>query len=382
MFVRWVRLSQKRKHSMWRMYGWFTGLMCCGSIFGTVSWLSYMQFLVAYFTAKDRSRDSILPDAKIASDYVTVARFGAAYIVTNAAELCFLSVVKLMMLFRTMDLSVDQGDVVPGRWIDAARITMKVVTVLNAAGLCSTFVAAAFANDAARLYSLSAAAFAANVTGPDSGEHFFLLGGEKTQLCYKMIAVQEGCWIVVLLLIITSVVLVGSAFARFASDKLRGLSLAAEGDPEAISKVDDFSVERTRSESRRAAAATVIAGGRTRRKIVSTAVFVFVTFLLRASYEAIFGIANAFQNRAAECGNSDTVSVCDSACYNVYALMQIWLIYTPEFQMLVVLISSPLALLVALWGMTTDNMSKPLNKNQSSSSGKLMQERMLLQETQ
>jgi len=34
-----------------------------------------------------------------------------------------------------------------------------------------------------------------------------------------------------------------------------------------------------------------------------------------------------------------------------------------------------------LGGMTTDNMSKLLNKNQSSSSGKLMHERMLPQET-
>ena len=33
--------------------------------------------------------------------------------------------------------------------------------------------------------------------------------------------------------------------------------------------------------------------------------------------------------------------------------MQLFLLYTPELQMLVVLISSPLALLVALWGMTS-----------------------------
>jgi hypothetical protein len=47
---------------------------------------------------------------------------------------------------------------------------------------------------------------------------------------------------------------------------------------------------------------------------------------------------------------------CDASCFNVYRLMQVWLIYTPEFQLTVVLISSPLTLLVALWGMTTDRM--------------------------
>jgi len=30
-----------------------------------------------------------------------------------------------------------------------------------------------------------------------------------------------------------------------------------------------------------------------------------------------------------------------------------WMFYTPEFQLVIVLVSSPLALLVALWGMTS-----------------------------
>jgi hypothetical protein len=39
-------------------------------------------------------------------------------------------------------------------------------------------------------------------------------------------------------------------------------------------------------------------------------------------------------------------------CYNDYTHMVRWMNRTPEFQLLVVVISSPLALLVALWGMT------------------------------
>ena len=34
--------------------------------------------------------------------------------------------------------------------------------------------------------------------------------------------------------------------------------------------------------------------------------------------------------------------------------MQYWLVFTPEFQLSVVLISSPLSLIVALWGMTSE----------------------------
>ena len=44
--------------------------------------------------------------------------------------------------------------------------------------------------------------------------------------------------------------------------------------------------------------------------------------------------------------------------------MQGWLIYTPEFQLVVMLISSPLALLVALWGMTSERTLQQMESSQ------------------
>jgi hypothetical protein len=59
----------------------------------------------------------------------------------------------------------------------------------------------------------------------------------------------------------------------------------------------------------------------------------------------------------------------------VYRLVQLWLIYTPEFQLMIELISSPLALLVSLWGMTSQLM---LVLMQSSRRQKgVLQDRML-----
>jgi hypothetical protein len=43
--------------------------------------------------------------------------------------------------------------------------------------------------------------------------------------------------------------------------------------------------------------------------------------------------------------------------------MQLWLLYTPEFQLIVVLISSPLAMIVALWGMTSARMLQQMKSN-------------------
>ena len=56
--------------------------------------------------------------------------------------------------------------------------------------------------------------------------------------------------------------------------------------------------------------------------------------------------------RAKDLCSATRTPVCPEP-YNQFALMQLYLLYTPELQMLVVLISSPLALLVALWGMTS-----------------------------
>jgi hypothetical protein len=45
--------------------------------------------------------------------------------------------------------------------------------------------------------------------------------------------------------------------------------------------------------------------------------------------------------------------LCDPSCNNVFTHIQRWSARTPEFQMTIVLVSSPLTLLVALWGMTS-----------------------------
>ena len=44
---------------------------------------------------------------------------------------------------------------------------------------------------------------------------------------------------------------------------------------------------------------------------------------------------------------------CDPSCFNEFTLIQRWWARTPEFQVTVVFVSSPVALLVALWGVTS-----------------------------
>ena len=98
------------------------------------------------------------------------------------------------------------------------------------------------------------------------------------------------------------------------------------------------------------------------RQIVGTAAFVFLTFLLRAVYSTMFALANELQNEG-NFVNCPSSTYCDASCYNVYTFMQQWLFYTPEFQLMVVLISSPLAMLVALWGMTSARTLQLMKSN-------------------
>ena len=47
------------------------------------------------------------------------------------------------------------------------------------------------------------------------------------------------------------------------------------------------------------------------------------------------------------------MTLCDPTCHNEFTHINQWASRTPEFQVTVVLVSSPLTLLVALWGMTS-----------------------------
>jgi hypothetical protein len=173
------------------------------------------------------------------------------------------------------------------------------------------------AKEAGDLNNAAAVAYARNDT--DSYNKYFSQANLKSSAVSKAASVQQFCEVVVLLIIILAFAIVGIASARRVSSALRHMN--------------DEHVEA--------------AGRQLRRQIVGTASFVFVTFLLRAVFSIMNALANALQNDNANCP-----TFCGIPCNNMYSLIQNWLLLTPEFQLIVVLISSPLALLVALWGMT------------------------------
>jgi hypothetical protein len=90
---------------------------------------------------------------------------------------------------------------------------------------------------------------------------------------------------------------------------------------------------------------------RLRLKVLVTVAVVFCTFILRAFLGIILAVSEALSNFEKDC----PMGLC-SSCYNVYTNIQVWILFTPEFENVIILISAPLASLVALWGMTSERM--------------------------
>jgi len=311
MFLRWLRMDGQGRQWAWWLYGWFSGLMLCGSCFGAVAWGAWMQNLVLGF----KSFVLTLTAAEMLSLYAQSQHWDAVFVITYAIAFFCLSVAKLMALDQMMNFAVSKSQDMPRRWVVGGRVVMAGVVVGNVVGLCGNVAASVYFQQSAESWSAASFAYAANNT--DAGLNFFNLGYRQDQLALSTQAVQLFSEVAVLLLIIAAFAVTGAACRRrFTSAQL------------------DDTAE----------------GRHLWRQIVGTAAFVFVTFLLRAVYSTMFALANALQDDEASCPSNN---LCDGSCYNTYALMQSWITYAPEFQLSVELISSPLTLLVALWGMTS-----------------------------
>jgi hypothetical protein len=111
-----------------------------------------------------------------------------------------------------------------------------------------------------------------------------------------------------------------------------------------------------------------------RRQIIGTVSTVFLTFLIRAVYAAALAASRQGGNvisTAQSLGQKAYRSKCDSnkykdvsamcrPCQGLGLLVQIWMYLCPAFPFTVFLLSSPVTILVALWGMTTDSFLESL----------------------
>jgi hypothetical protein len=96
MFYRWRRMEEEDRGRVWRLYGWFTALMACGSCFGAVAWAAKMMGLANGYNANTIPVDTAQHTSLIA----LACSWRAAFLVTYAIEFLCLSAAKLMVLDR------------------------------------------------------------------------------------------------------------------------------------------------------------------------------------------------------------------------------------------------------------------------------------------
>ncbi len=333
-------MEEEDRGRVWRLYGWFSGLMACGSCFGAAAWTARMICLEIYF------KGNVSPDPVQMTSLVALAyNWQAFFLVTYAIVFLCLSTAKLMVLDRMSVFAAPQSTRLQKRVAVAGRVVMAVVVLGNAVGLAANVRAAVHYQKAAEAMSTASAYLASNNT--EYFDNFYTLSREEVQRGGSAVSVQSFCEVTVLLLIVIAFVVVGVFSARRVSLALREVEKMRGTGVRTFSTLRT-SMHRTpgQAESRVLADATM-QGTALRLQVVGTSAFVFVAFLVRAAFATMNAVAYQLRDASKSCP-----SLCDASCRDVYFLITQWMNYTPEFQLIIVLISSPLALLVALWGMT------------------------------
>ena len=328
MFYRWRRVNEEGRTEVWPLYGWFTALMACGSCVGAATWASLMMNLVNFYEGQVGSND-----ARNTSLVALAYSWRAAFVVAYSIEFLCLSAAKLMVLDRMSVFAAPQGARLQTRWAAAGRVVMAAVVLGNAVGLAANAAAAFYYQKASVAQAKASAYYAQNNT--KDGLEFKSRTSQELSLAGAAVSVQLVCEVTVLLLVIIAFVVVAVFCARHFTASLAIFDAAAQR----------ASMGRALRLQMSAAAAT---GRALRLHMLGTTAFVFVAFVLRSVFSTFYAVA--FQLRSFDKGCPG--GVCAS-CQNMYGHIVNWINYTPEFQLMIMLISSPVALLVALWGVTS-----------------------------
>ena len=337
---RWRRWSDEEKQNGWKLYGWFSALSCLGSAAGAMAYAARIGNLSLNYTSS--KIELLAGGATLAQKQLMNTQRGdqrrcaAAFYALFPFELGFVVVSKLMVLHRMHRFAVSRSAHARA-WFLCGRLFLAIVIAGNVVGVLGNFVSAAYYSQSADYSSAAAAAWAANNTA--DGSSYEAQARQRASDADAAASVQRFCEVCVLLIIITAFLVVGSSSALIIASALRTLFTAEQR----LVSVSGIGGEQ----GRQLVALASVQGRWLQRKVCATFVFVFVTVLVRCTFTVMYASAQALQNNGDPC----SAIQCD-ACHNVYSNIQGWILYTPVFQFTVILIASPLALLLALWGMS------------------------------
>jgi hypothetical protein len=346
MLCLWLRMDSEDQRRAWSMYGWYCGLMLCASCFGAASWLAHL------ISNENRWRwafSSALPLDDEIQFSVVDSHSQAAYLVTFPLEIMCSSFALLMVLDRLSEFAVPLGDSMRKRWVFGGRIVTAILILGCASMLAASIAAAVHHQQSAKAYRTALTYRATNYT--EKYDEYIAVANKEEALNDRNFAVQQFCEAAVFVFIVAAFLLAAAVCAR----RIRVALLGLERMP-AI-RIADFSHAASPDLTQ-----AVIQGRKLLRKILGTTVTVFVAFLLRCVVSTLTALAFVLRDYGKACPGVS--SPCDASCYNVFTFITVWSGSTPEFRSTIVLISSPLVLLVMLWGMTTASIWQRLKPSQ------------------
>jgi hypothetical protein len=327
MFYFWRRIGEEDRLQVWRLYGRFCVLMLCGSCFGVVTWTIWTQGEVAHFSSVSSNSSSISGLVEASRYNAQNQRYTSVYIVTHGIEFFFLSIAQLMVLDRMLDFAFPPGHVLNkgarlGKWI-----VLAAVVTGNAVALCSTVPSSLRHTQAAEIFDAASVA-----RSKSDAETLILEARVKNQSADAIVSIQFICEVVLVFIILLAFAVVGAACA---------------------SRVAAHIADAGQSVS--------VAARQLHVQIVGTSVLVFLAFLFRSVHHTMFAVAAMQQESGKPCSTPNSPTFYCSDCFNTYTHMWELFLNLPELLMAVYLVSSPLALLVSLWGMTSHKMMQFVN---------------------
>ena len=187
MFCLWLRLDAdaRRQRRIWRMFGWYCGLMVCASCFGIVAWVSHM---ISY-ASRWNSAFATSVDEKIRLSTID-STWKATHLVTFPIEMLCSSLAQLMVLDRMSELAVPEGDAIHKRWIVGRRFVIAIVILGCATFFAANVTAAVHYQKSAEAYRTSLLYSATNDT-KKLEEYYYELANEEEAVVINTFPVQR-----------------------------------------------------------------------------------------------------------------------------------------------------------------------------------------------
>ena len=330
-FVQWKRLDASDQDAIWRLYGVFTFAAFVGSVCGVVTCSLYLAADLLYIDALSLGASDLgKSSAELGSNYTLYA----AFLVFRSVAFVFVSVAKLMVLDRMTQFAMKRAQEALVRRMGAVqRAVLCIVLVVNATAVAASLASTPYFSLAAGADAYAAAASISNQT--EAGASLRLEARRHASVGNTCVAVAHVCFVLCLLVIMTAFAGAGVFVAVRIRHFLAGVGL---GQSASAARSARYLLLQT----------------------CLTVAVVFVTFLIRTSFEMVFALAFFYNINSSSCG------ICDP-CQSEYYLIGVWITTIPEVTAIIMALAEPLTLLVALWGMTSERGAQLLNRSRDAS---------------